>query len=582
MAALTLLPLMLHAQDDRIDPKSPQLATLPEVGRMVGTAPHASRYGRHIAPLSDINNDGLADWCVSAVRTDTTLSPRPVDLLVYKGVTGKLPSVESGQRIGPAEVASNTTFIAKGDWDGDSHIDIATQIILKGDTTGTGGATGWTVARVVIFWGNSQGTYTLEDTTRLENGATMWQGGGEAYGYDWNRDAVDDLIIRGNNGMTNGRQIRGPQLAIYRGQRGKRWGRDGVARTADWSWWNPPTFRRMYTIDQNCDKLPDLVLPWDDEDVVTPGQISILYGKPDGGIPDTSSIVTLDLKTVNGHNALLSDVTGDGTPELLVVTMDETVRIYAGEPDVRLLEQFGTGNDPEDIEHGRWYRRPWAELPLPHKLDDAFALSGESPLFTLGDAGLNGPNDIWVFSSPFIISYSTGKHGECLDSLFDGIIYPAGESPLVAVLLGDIDGSGVSTIAIGFDIADVVQFVKPTRNVLEDYCAHRTPLHGDAIRCGNVSEVTTRADIASTGLHLLVMPNPPTGQVTLQWDTAPPMIGSATITIHDERGRTVATFTPSAADESLLWDASSHAAGHYYITLTIAERSTTTHLLLQR
>jgi hypothetical protein len=572
---------LLQAQpDERIDPKSPQLATLPEVGRMVGTAPHASRYGRHIAPLSDINNDGLADWCVSAVRTDTTLSPRPVDLLVYKGVAGKLPAVTSGQRIGPSELASNTRFLAAGDWDADGWKDIAVRIEIHDDTSG-GNTEGRNVGIVAVFWGRLSG-YSLSDTTRLSNGEQMWFGPNGCLSYDITQDNVDDLVVWGVFGMTNGKVIAKPALSIYRGHRGKRWGRDGVARTADWGWWNPPTFRRMYSIDQNCDNIPDLVLPWDDEDVVTAGQLSILYGTPTGDIPDTSSIVTLDLKPVNGHNALLSDVTGDGTPELLVVTMDETVRIYAGEPGVRLLEQFGTGNDPEDVEHGRWYRRPWAELPLPHKLDDAFALSGESPLFTLGDAGLNGTNDIWVYSSPFIISYSTGKHGECLDSLFDGIIYPAGEAPLVAVFLGDIDSSGVPTIAIGFDIADVVQFVKPTRNVLEDYCVHRTPLHGDALHCGNVSEVTTRDDIAATGLHLLALPNPATGQVTLRWDTEPRMIGSATITIHDERGQAVATFTPPATDGSLLWDASSLGAGHYFITLTIARRSTTTHLLLQR
>jgi hypothetical protein len=330
----------------------------------------------------------------------------------------------------------------------------------------------------------------------------------------------------------------------------------------------------------------------DNENIVTTGQLSILYGRPDGGIPDTADVVTLDLAPVNGHNALLSDVTGDHVPELLVGTLDETLRIYAGEPGVRLLEQFGTGNDTADPTHGRWYRRPWAEIPLPHKLDDAFALSGETPLFALGDAGLNGTNDIWVYSSPFIISYSTGVHGECLDSLFDGIIFPPKNTITSVAVVDDIDGSGVRSIAIGYDeippnvsnrFPGGILFVKPTRAVLEDFCVYRTPLHGDGSRCGTISTVLPKQEEMKTLFNLRAVPNPGTGHVRLFWST--PHTGSqrggeATISVYDIAGQAVTTAALPATDETLLWDTSSLAAGSYYITLTIAGKSTTLQFLL--
>jgi hypothetical protein len=268
----------------------------------------------------------------------------------------------------------------------------------------------------------------------------------------------------------------------------------------------------MTTIDHDCDQAPDLVLYWDYEDNIITGHLSILYGTPAGGFPDTASVVTLDLAPVNGHNALLSDVTGDGLAELLVVTMDETVRVYAGAPGVRLTEQFGSGDDPPDVEQGRWYRRPWALLRLPRSLDDAFALSGHTPLFAFGDAGLNGTNDIWVYSYPWIVAYSTGRNGECLDSLFDAIAYPIRTDLRAAVVLGDIDRSGVPTIALGYDAGGVVQLIKPSREVLEDYCVWRKSLHGPEVRCGTTSTVE-QEDAESRSLRLTAEPNPATGEV---------------------------------------------------------------------
>ena len=110
MAALMLCAASLRstaqAPATRIDPRNPSLKYLPELGRMVGkiprivTAGHGERYGAQVYKLFDCNNDNLNDWTVSRMRCDTAFNGRiPEEVLLYHGVKGDLPTVESGQRM---------------------------------------------------------------------------------------------------------------------------------------------------------------------------------------------------------------------------------------------------------------------------------------------------------------------------------------------------------------------------------------------------------------------------------------------------------------------------------------------------
>ena len=91
----------------RIDPRHPALKYLPELGRMVGKIPTikfgslGEEYGSRIYAVNDCNHDGRNDWAVSRLRCDTSFKGRyPEEVLLYHGVKGGLPTVESGQRIG--------------------------------------------------------------------------------------------------------------------------------------------------------------------------------------------------------------------------------------------------------------------------------------------------------------------------------------------------------------------------------------------------------------------------------------------------------------------------------------------------
>jgi hypothetical protein len=127
------------------DPRNEKVICLPQIGRMEGTLDcvrGGEQYGRNIYAVGDVNHDGLQDWIVGHLRCDTLIELGPgshavaEELLLYRGVRGGLPSGESGERIGPSEVGSVTSYLASGDWDGDGNIDIAISVELYNDTSG--------------------------------------------------------------------------------------------------------------------------------------------------------------------------------------------------------------------------------------------------------------------------------------------------------------------------------------------------------------------------------------------------------------------------------------------------------------
>jgi hypothetical protein len=536
-----------------------------------------------VYPVGDVNHDGLADWILKT-RPDTSINGKtPYELRLYQGRHGRLPSLDSGQRIGLSEVASNAYFIAAGDWDGDTYTDLATEIAIAGDTSG-GNTHGYEVSRVVIWWGNSKGQYTLADTSHLSSGTTVWGGVRAGIGDYRTPDGVHNLVFwTWGQGLTNGQIITTPKVMLFRGHRGGRWGRNGIPRTADWGWWTPPTFNRFTAIDQNCDGALDLAFFNDDSQIGKSGSLSILYGSTAGGMPDTSNLRSLSLQPVAGHAAILSDVSGDGVPELLV-SSNEVLRIFAGEPGVTIDQQFGTGDDPPDPEQGRWYRRPWALLLLPAAMHDGWANAGHDPAYDLGDGSLDGINDIWMRSWPFLIEYNTSLLGEAdgvwfcvLDSLIDGMYRAPEEEIRGTVRVGDIDGSGVSSIAVMFPSG--VSFIKPT-TALPQTGVMRQAINPPGVRCQGVASVNDEhPDDQHNHIQLTAMPNPATGDVRFQWHQ-PQTASDVRLVVYDTAGREVATLIPAAGAHSLTWDATEFATGHYRVTLISGSFTTTTPVFL--
>jgi len=467
LAGTLLLPaIVLHAQSDspcnqgravppRVDPRHPSAICLPELGVMYGLFPKCvgaggEEYGRQIIPLGDISGDGIDDWIIEHVRCDTAVAwgptaRYPIDILLYHGVRDSLPDSRSAQRIGPTEIGAITSFLACGDWDGDGFKDLAVRIQLINDTS-AGNVDRYEIARLVVFWGNASNVYSVQDTTQLQPEANIWIGISQGTGTDLDGDGTDDLLIRNSKGFTDGQPIVIPRLHIFKGHSGQRWGNNAISRTADWVYWNADnlSFDKIDVLDHDSDGTPDVVLYANS--VVPRAFLSILYGSP-GALPDTADIQSISLFNAGGRCALFTDVTGDHVPELVVNNNDSNlIKIFIGLKGQRLLEQYGSGHDPERPGEPQWWGKPWAQILLPSGVND-YWFRTENELYDLGDGDLDGIGDIWCLSWPYLLCY---RGGSTLDDLADGIVDVRPANGLkTAAILGDIDGSGKTTMALG-------------------------------------------------------------------------------------------------------------------------------------
>jgi hypothetical protein len=123
----------------------------------------------------------------------------------------------------------------------------------------------------------------------------------------------------------------------------------------------------------------------------------------------------------------------------------KTFKVFAGRPRQRLAAQYGSGNDGP-IEGQGWWNRPWQVVKQPNALHDGWLPIAQMSNAPLGDANLDGLDDIWTYSPPFLLCYTTGEY---LDQWADGFIR-IGEL-YAGANLGDIDGSGVQTVALHYD-----------------------------------------------------------------------------------------------------------------------------------
>lgn len=462
-AMAALFPQAVHAQDSPCnqgrgtdkEPRSPWAICLPEFARRYGVIAkcgglnRSEDYGRAIYPLGDVSHDGLADWIVTHTRCDTgfaTSPPLAEELMLYRGVRGGIPPSEAYERIGASEVGSITRFLACGDWDADGNKDLAVRIQILGDTSARN-VEEYEIARLVIFWGDSAGRYSLRDTSRLECDAQMWLSIDQGGGGDIDGDGVDDLLVGPSLGLINGHTQDLPKVVIYRGHRGGRWGRGGIPDTDDWRLWNiglQKRYTRLAVLDQDGDGARDVVMIRD-----YPGNgdggVSIIYGRA-GALPDTSTMQTIAFAPWGGRFALFEDITGDRIPELLICSgASDFVFVYAGLRNQRLLEQYGTGYEPEHPGAERWWGRPWAQIWLPRRISAAW-FGDDDVIYDLGDLNLDGVGDITAFAWPYLVCYNGGVR---LDSLVDALhnVQP-GADIKTAVNLGDVDGAGVNTIAV--------------------------------------------------------------------------------------------------------------------------------------
>jgi hypothetical protein len=590
MMVLLASSAIVHAQPQRCrdgldpfnDPRNQDVICLPEVGRMSATLQcerpdyQQENFGQQIIPLGDIDGDSLADWIIGRVRCDTSTFVfyfrYPVQLLLFNGKRGELPQQENGIRIGLSEFFSSCKVVGVGDWDADNHGDIVMLTEVYGDTSSGNVGANYDLRQLVVFWGQSNGGYTVSDTTRLSNSRTNnWLIYNSATTVDVDHDSVSDLIVLGGAGVEAGKVVATAPIFLYRGHKGKRWGRDGVPHSADWRWWNPPPMNTLSSGDQDGDGYSDIFLINNAEPSI--GTASVLYGRNDGRMPDTTSVETVDLLIANGKTSLFMDVTGDNIPELLVTSGSENrIKVFAGLKGQRLKEQYGPGHASLDTASPHWWKRPWAEIWEPAKFGGSWPGSYDL-LYDLGDVDLDGIGDIVGFNGPWLTVYHTGNR---LDSLIDAMVdcRAAGggldDKPKEVAVLGDIDGSGIPTIAVG--INDVL-YVKPSKDMPRNGRGRMLP---DGTGPATVEQVQQPDRNA---IQLRAMPNPANEEVQLMWNTTF-LSGTAIITVTSPTGEEIASYRSTASGGHYIWRTEGIADGTYFLTLVTEHQRATAQVVL--
>ncbi|MCB9217745.1 MAG: T9SS type A sorting domain-containing protein [Ignavibacteria bacterium] len=580
--------LMYHArpaatQPRRVDPlQGAGVFTL--FGQMSGREGIEEDFGAKIQPIGDCNGDGLNDWIVSRKRNDTTVSDfgiirGPEELLLYHGVPGGLPPLESGQRVGLSEEVSSTRYIAHGDWDKDGYLDLACQVRLYNDSS-FHNTRGFSISSLVVFWGQPDGKYSVEDTTRLAIGAAAALVICDGFSGDIDMSGTDDLFVQfcaGRAWGEEGEAVTIPAIQCYLGQAGRRWGRDEVVHGSSWQWWIPPVGSLPEKlIDVDCDNAPDLLLFHDDSTVDTArSKLTILYGKADQLFPDSTNIEIINLSGVWGVSSAVFDVTGDDVLDLIVLSnrfAQQRMLVYPGEPGKRLSEVFGDGS------------APWAAVPTTNAIHDGFGDLGER-LYDLGDVNndIDGFREIWAWSTPFLLCYNTGV---VFDSIVDGYYRLNGTPPRDYANLGDIDGSGETTWAVSqYFSPGTVSFFKSNLSIRVTGTFRRLPHERYVSRCSSTVSVPEAVTVKEkSSLQLEVFPNPSTNEVTVQWNPAAWQHGEqAVIRVTDNLGKEVISTTTPATDGGILWTAGERLPnGTYHITITIQKTTDTATIILQR
>lgn len=577
-----LLPTAATAQTPpkRIDPRNPDAGTLQMIAQHVltGCKPGVGNLTGEIHPLGKTPL-GEHVWLLERVRCDTSIEEygyptQPKDFLLCRtDSTGVIPPIERLVRMGTSDVATELRFLCAADFDGNGYQDVVCQVHRINDTS-NGNVKGYRICAVAVFWANDLGEYAEDDTTQISNGAQAWLGPSYGIGGDIDNDGCEDgLLMFTGSGYRDGKPYGGLPVAYLLRGATKRWkgSEQSIARVQPW-WYMAKgvDITTMSLLDADCDGWKDLVFYGGG----TAGSISICYGRPNA-FPDTNNIQTLTIPQELGWPALLSDVTGDGVPELLVksrVSITDRILLFAGKPRQRLLEQYGSGNDSLDRAQGRFPTRPWAQVILPSLLHDGWFKS--SGVFNLGDVSGDGADEIWTNSYPFLIGYVSGGK---LDSLAD--VVWRDNDPWEHLRLGTLDPSGIAVFAAGYQ--GRVLYTKPVM-VPETWGSEYRLPHEVGYRCQHAT--TAVASPATQDQHqwqLQVFPQPAHGHATIHWNTEQ-TADTLYLTIHDVLGRQVWQTTIPEGQSSIEWNTANLVGGVYTITLANSQHATTITTLIQQ
>lgn len=577
-----LLPTAATAQTPpkRIDPRNPDAGTLQMIAQHVltGCKPGVGNLTGEIHPLGKTPL-GEHVWLLERVRCDTSIEEygyptQPKDFLLCRtDSTGVIPPIERLVRMVTSDVATELRFLCAADFDGNGYQDVVCQVHRINDTS-NGNVKGYRICAVAVFWANDLGEYAEDDTTQISNGAQAWLGPSYGIGGDIDNDGCEDgLLMFTGSGYRDGKPYGGLPVAYLLRGATKRWkgSEQSIARVQPW-WYMAKgvDITTMSLLDADCDGWKDLVFYGGG----TAGSISICYGRPNA-FPDTNNIQTLTIPQELGWPALLSDVTGDGVPELLVksrVSITDRILLFAGKPRQRLLEQYGSGNDSLDRAQGRFPTRPWAQVILPSLLHDGWFKS--SGVFNLGDVSGDGADEIWTNSYPFLIGYVSGGK---LDSLAD--VVWRDNDPWEHLRLGTLDPSGIAVFAAGYQ--GRVLYTKPVM-VPETWGSEYRLPHEVGYRCQHAT--TAVASPATQDQHqwqLQVFPQPAHGHATIHWNTEQ-TADTLYLTIHDILGRQVWQATIPQGQSSIEWNTANLVGGVYTITLANSQHATTITTLIQQ
>ncbi|HVK39085.1 MAG TPA: T9SS type A sorting domain-containing protein [Candidatus Kapabacteria bacterium] len=475
-----------------------------------------------------------------------------------------------------------STFLGAGDWDGDGHRDVVLFEHSLFDTS-SGNVRESVIGNVVTYWGNASGALSNDDTTRLSCGVEWWiepQWIDGRLGQDADGDDIDDLaIISPNDGFADGSRRPIPRLHVFTGGRTRWRGKPGANRASTVIWNLPDIGLDRWIagqwIDHDRDGALDLALRYDV--YASPASVAVVYGRR-GGELDSTAMESLTLSGDSiGYSPRFIDVTGDRVPELVMATGElSTIRIYLGLRGQRLKKQFGSGLEPPNPGAAEYWGRPWAQIMLPRALSPDWPFGGYGPIFDLGNLGRDDVDDIASFARPYITVYNGGNR---LDSLVDGLVDVPETDMLpgffrnVVCRLGDIDGSGVETIAVGFGGAKyegsyrhgAVLFFKPSWCVPREGRYRELPPGTD--RPALVDEKALAA-AAGDELEFSISPVPSDGPITARWA---PRAGAAVITVSDALGRVVYRSASSLMLASTSVDLAGLRPGTYLVTLTTGQ-----------
>ena len=323
--------------------------------------------------------------------------------------------------------------------------------------------------------------------------------------------------------------------------------------------------QKMVAVDQDHDGIPDIAM-YRYDPVGGEGGVAVLYGRKNA-LPDTN-----DFETVQGgflQAALLTDVTGDSIPELMI-TSSQVTSVYIGLPGQRLLEQYGSGNDPPHLDSTRWWGRPWSSIKGPRLLDDGWASDG-GLMLECGDWDGDSVGDILEFSWPDLILYHTADR---FDQLIDASIDMRPVSHWVddawsrggTALLGDIDASGEP--ALRFWAQDGVVYLKPI---------HPDFYSGSWVRLpegtGRGSAALVPATHDGSELHLRATPNPSGSEILLRWRATAEQSGMLRITTAD--GEIVLTHPIAAGEQEFRWRCGVLPSGSYFAIVRTPRQTAT-------